>query len=153
MSDQNDITPMEEDLLLSDENDAEPTNADIFRFIKKIDVNTAETKDIIAATTVRLTAIETKADNTDKRIDALEQQLAEIKSSVSHSSSTVASNIWAEQKKLRNNVSVIGLPPSNNEDLHQVVVDLCRHFDITIGRNDIETVYRVSNKRSNMIIV
>lgn len=64
--------------------------------------------------------------------------------------SNIAEITWAEQSKLRNNICVIGLAPSVNENLHRMIIDLCAFFGIQIGPEDMKDIYRV--QKSNRII-
>lgn len=125
---------------------------DIWNCLKRIEsnttANTTATESLKTETRTRFDAIEAKTTKNDERIERLETQIAELKTK-SVSSSYV--NAWSEQSKLRNNISVIGLSPFAGENL-QHLMTVCAFFSIKIGSADLESVYRVRNGRSNMII-
>lgn len=75
--------------------------------------------------------------------------MADIKSSSSFS----LGDGWTEQRKLSNNINIIGIHPSQGENLTNIVLDVFIFFGLVIAAADVESVYRVKHARSNMIIV
>lgn len=106
--------------------------------------------------TKRLDTLETKTntlesktnDNTNK-INQLESQIA----SISSSSLQSLSDGWNEQRKLRTNINIIGIPSATGENLSNGVMDIFIFYGLSITASDIEAVYRVRYAKSNMNIV
>lgn len=146
IDDELDLHPSSSDILLHQE----PTMENLMKMMATVIANTSDIQQYKATTTQRLDTVVAKTDATDKRLDQIEQAITRIESAPASSSS---SNDWFEQRKLRNNVSIIGLSPIPNENLKKTVNDLCTFLRVPLGDGDIDDAYRVTNNRSNMIIV
>lgn len=142
----------EEELLKSRGNSPvkQPSNADLMKIMLEISANTADNNKFKAAASKRLVILEQRADKVDKRIENLETIFEEFKSAGSQTPSSA--NDWLDQRKLRNNVSIVGIPPTKNENIEQIVVDLCGALGIVIATGDLNSVYRVAHAKSNMLI-
>lgn len=127
-----------------------PTMSDIWKILQRVDANTADNNLFKAKTTKRLDAVETKSDGLEKRIESLEQKFTILNSEKTASNDDTT---WFDQKKLRNNISVIGIPLSNGENLTKIIIDVCSFFGVSIQPADLDVVYRVKSNKSNMIIV
>lgn len=90
--------------------------------------------------------IDNKLAENDKRMDAIEFNMKQVDTTVNDRLD------WFEQEKLRNNVSIVGIPPSKNEKLNRIVVDICKCFGMKIEANAIEDTYRTKLRNSNMVI-
>lgn len=129
---------------------------DVLMYLKRIDVkidaHAAVNNNFTKSANVRFTTIEEKADNHGDRIQKLEKQLALIESNGSTSSSTATVSEWGEQRRLRNNIHVIGLPHSDGENLTKITMDICGFLGVVINPNDILSAYRVRSTNSGMFI-
>lgn len=143
-------TPIEIDDDLS--SPPEPTMKDMMRMLHTVIENTSDNKVFKATTVKRLDDIESKAIDTTERLQNIETKLAAIESK-SASFALSSTGIWADQRKLRNNITITGLSQSDEEDLQLLVVDVCCALNVSIKISDIDAVYRVSSRSSNMIIV
>lgn len=139
----------EDDLLNSPSTDIQPTNADLLNFLEKMNANIQTNNAFKVTASNRLDVLETKTSDNSERINQLESQLIEMKTSSSFS----LPNGWIEQRKLSNNVSITGIKPSNGEKLTDIVLDIFIFYGLSITASDIETVYRVKYSKSNMLIV
>lgn len=110
----------------------QPSNADLMKIMLEINANTAVNNKFKAAATKRLNVLvlEQRAEKSDKRIEILES-FGELNSGNAHAPSSA--NDWLDKRKLRNNVSIVGIPPSQSEKAANVVVDLCAVFGIVIS--------------------
>lgn len=145
--DTNSINSADEDKLLN----PPPTMEDLLLYLKKIDAQTADNNTFKAATSKRLNLIEGKSDQHEGRLLQLEKQIDEIKSNVGASHSLA--NEWAEQRKLRNNIHVIGVPSLDGENLTKITVDICVFLGVEASTTDILSAYRVRNAKAGMFIV
>lgn len=146
IDDEIDLHPNTTDILLFQE----PTMENLMKMMATVIANTSDIQRCKTSTTERLDTVAAKADATDKRLEQIEQTIARIESAPPSSSS---SNDWYEQRKLRNNVAIIGLSPIVNENLKVTVNDLCNFLQVPLVDGDIDDAYRVANNRSNMLIV
>lgn len=127
----------------------QPTNADLMNFLEKMNANLAANNLFKALVTKRLDSLETKTNDNTNKITQLKTQIASIKSDSSHSQA----DVWVKQRKLCNNINIIGIQPSNGEILTNIVLNIFIFYGLSITAADIETIYRVKYARSNMIIV
>lgn len=119
------------------------------QFLEKMNANLAANNMFKTTATKRLDQLESKTDSNADKISKLEAQMADIKAS-----STISlADGWTDQRKLRNNINIIGIHPYEGENLTNIVLDLFIFFGLTINTGDIENVYRVKYAKSNMIIV
>lgn len=128
----------------------EPSLAEIFKYIKKIDAQTAENNTYKETTSNRLLVVGKKADQNDNRIQQLEARIADLKSTVGTSSTTECN--WSDQRSLRNNISVIGVPAANGENITKIIVELCTYFGVPITAAEVLSAYRVKSAKSDMLI-
>lgn len=138
----------EENLLVSSNGTAQPSNADLMQFLVKMNSNLAANEIFKSTATKSLADLKSKTDTHTNQIAKLEAQMAEFKST-----SMPLADGWTEQRKLRNNINIIGIQPSQGENLTNIVLDLFIFFGLTIAAADIESVYRVKYAKSNMMIV
>lgn len=144
------ISLSEEDALLENSVvSVQPTNSDLMKFLVQMNDNLAANNVFKATATKRLDDLDTKVDANAEKIVKLESCIAEMKSAAS------SANIdgWSEQRKLRNNINIIGIQPSAGENLTNIVLDIFIFFGVNISASDIEAAYRVKYSKSNMIIV
>lgn len=141
--------PDDDDIVVSPNNKPQPSNADLMQFLMKMNVNLASNTVFKATATKRLNELESKTDSNAEKITQIEAQLADMKSAASFS----LADGWSEQRKLRNNITIIGIHRSQGEILTNIVLDLFIFFGQTITSTDVENVYRVKHAKSNMIIV
>lgn len=57
------------------------------------------------------------------------------------------------QAQLRNNYTIMGIPPDVNEDLMEIISTICSLFEIEFTSNCVQFAKRVKNSRSHIIIV
>lgn len=127
----------------------QPTNSDLMKFLEKMNENLASNNMFKVTATKRLDDLDSKTDANAAKILQLESCIAELKSGDSHA----RMDGWSEQRKLNNNINIIGIHPSAGENLSNMVVDLFIFYGLSIPAADIESVYRVKYSKSNMIIV
>lgn len=143
----------EEELLKSRDNSPvkQPSNADLMKIMLEISANTADNNKFKAAASKRLIVLEQRAEKTDKHFENLESKLEELRTGNQHAPSPA--NDWLDQRKLRNNISIVGFPPTKNENVVKIVVDLCGALGVVVVSGDLSSVYRVAHAKSNMLIV
>lgn len=127
----------------------QPTNSDLMKFLEKMNENLASNNMFKATATKRLDDLDSKTDANAAKILQLESCIAELKSNGPHAQA----DGWSEQRKLNNNINIIGIHPSNGENLTNIVLDIYIFYGLSIAAADIESVYRVKYSKSNMIIV
>lgn len=112
----------EDELLEIKQKKPQPTNADIMKFLERMNRNIAVNNEFKVTATKRLDELDSKTQNNTDKIAHLEIKIAEMKSSSTISS---MSDVWNEQRKLRNNINIISISPSSGENLTNIVLDLC----------------------------
>lgn len=145
----------EEDLLKSDDDDAttravasthEERHAQLVSMLLEVKTEQRAFTLFSSQATEHIGKINTKLTENDKRMDAIEFNMKQVDTTVNDRLD------WFEQEKLRNNVSIVGIPPSKNEKLNRIVVDICKLFGMKIEVNAIEDTYRTKLRNSNMVI-
>lgn len=152
-------------LLLSDDdslksnpnisNNSEPSMAHLMSFFlrmdKKLDRQFDDNQKAHGLVKERMSKLEAKTDTALERIAKIEERLEKAGTATVGGDSVPEE--WAKQNELRMNVSVVGVPPSRNENLRTIMIDLCRFFGIAVAEVDLPAVYRVGSSKSNMFIV
>lgn len=143
------VTLSEEEDLLEPPARTQPTNSDLMKFLEKMNVNLASNNLFKATATKRMDQLDTKVNDNSDRIARLESHIVEMKSNSGQS----FNDGWSEQRKLQNNVNIVGIHPSTGENLINMVLDVFIFYGLSIAATDVESVYRVKYAKSNMIIV
>lgn len=122
----------EDKLLKSLENSPvkQPSNADLMKIMLEINANTADNNKFKAAASKRLIVLEQRAEKADKRMENLENKLEELRAN-NHQAPSPA-NDWLDQRKLRNNISVVGIPPVKDGNVVKIAVDVCGALGVVI---------------------
>lgn len=128
----------------------EPSNADLMRKLLEISANTADNIKFKAAASKWLNTLEQHAGFVDKRLEKLETRINELNANKEQAPSSA--NDWLDQRKLRNNVSIVGIPVAKDENIAKLIVDMCSVFGMAIAATDLKSFYRVAHAKSNMII-
>lgn len=100
-----------------------------------------------ATATNKFVEIDEKLNENDARVSALESKIKAMESS------TMDRFDWMAQEKLKTDISIIGIPTTENENRKQIVVEICSFFGVKVNAADIESAHRMKLKRSNMMIV
>lgn len=82
----------------------------------------------------KVATLETKIVEKDRDIKDLKNRLVNL-----------------EQYGRRNQLEISNVTVRNSEDLRQVVVDVCKHLDVTVTREDIEVVHRIKTRITDKV--
>lgn len=98
------VSLSDEDALLETSVEKEqPTNSDLMKFLEQMNANLASNNVFKAAATKRLNELDAKVGGNTDKILKLESHLVELSTSQPHTEG------WSEQRKLRNNINIIGV--------------------------------------------
>lgn len=99
---------------------------------------------------VRISKIERQTTTTNSKVNNFAKKFAKLEDTTR---SLVFANEKDKQHRLKQNITLAGLPPSHDENLEVMFKDICNSFGVTIVDGDIVDIYRVYNSKNNSIVV
>lgn len=144
------VSSIDEDLLLKND---EPSNGDLMNVLINIQKETSGTNK----------KLESYISSTDKKLDDVNKTIAKNNTEISTLAKkvkscedlTVAVNFSYElqkQKNLKNNISISGVPITDEENLTNIIDAIFAFYKVEISKSELQSVYRVKGSR-NLIIV
>lgn len=98
----------------------------------------------------RILKIEEQAASTTQKLYELSSQIDTLEAS--QQTLFEQQEKW-KQQQLQNNITIMGIPPFENEDLLGVVADIGVKFDLNIKESDVASINRVIGSKNHIIIV
>lgn len=98
----------------------------------------------------QFSTIDSRLNGHQANIDHINERLDKIEKNASMSYNTTELN---KQKLLRNNLSIMGIPVTSNENLKNIALEIFRWIGCPVADGDVEKCYRIPVKASNIFIV
>lgn len=98
----------------------------------------------------KISTIEKQAAATNKQLDELSNQIGSLHAS--QQAIFEQQEKW-KQQQLQNNITIMGIPSFDSEDLFGYIVDICDKLELIISENEIESINRVIGSKNHIIIV
>lgn len=143
---------MEEELLNSPKNEA--SNNDIMRVLRTVASSTSKTNktidDYIKKNNVRVDNLESAVSETNAKVDLLADRMVHFEDLAQ---SAMVNNELQKQAALKSNIVVMGIPPTENENLSTLFMSIAMHLSADVTPNNINSIYRIRGSKSHSIVV
>lgn len=151
------VNEMDEDELLCPDN---PSTKDIMDLLFTIKKDTSHANKTLESTNNKLSeyisSSNKKFENVTSELNKNSSQIKQLNDKIK-SCETLANSVnyafeLQKQKALKNNISIYGLPCSDNENLMEIVCKVFGQLNIEVMSTDIQTCYRVKGKFKIVVV-
>lgn len=143
----------EDELLRTDEenSEGEPSNLALMKYLQSMKADLCTKDDLnTLKTSVKtdIKTIETKVNDNKNELDELNRRLLQYESESHHANFIQELN---KQRALRNNLSIMGIPLIEGENLIDIVTKVFALLKCSFTSDQIESTYRTKGKKSMII--
>lgn len=104
---------------------------------------------VIGATLTSVSeTLDQKLENLNKKVTARDDEILILKASIANLQQKLT---YFEQKDMKSELEIVGIPEESNENLVHVAMLISKKIGIQLLEHDIDDVYRVGQRRSDLI--